>query len=64
MKSYDVKDRTKVGTDKLRQNDLFLICPKKKVTVQGFECCRPGYMVDSMWEGMNLMKHPVTATNS
>ena len=55
--SYEVKDHTKIGTEKLRQEDLFLVCPKKKVQLEGIECCRPGYMVDSMWEGMNLVKY-------
>ena len=60
--SYEVKDHTKIGTDKLRQEDLFVVCPKKKVQLEGIECCRPGYTVDSMWEGMNLMKYTATAS--
>ena len=62
--TYDVKDHTKIGTEKLRQDDLFLICPKKRVMVEGIKCCRPGYVVDSMWEGMNLMKFPATESNA
>ena len=62
--TYDVKDHTKIGTEKLRQDDLFLICPKKRVMVEGINCWHPGYVVDSMWEGMNLMKFPATESNA
>ena len=33
--SYEVKDHTKIGTDKLRQEDLFVVCPKKRCSWRG-----------------------------
>ena len=50
--SYDVKDRAKIGTDKLKTDDLFVVCPKKEEELEGINCCKPGYLVDSMWEGL------------
>ena len=54
--NYDVKDRSKIGTERLKQDDLFLICPKMKFVTNGIQCCLPGYMVNSLWDGLNLTK--------
>ena len=52
--SLNVTDRTKVGTDKIEKKHLAVTCPRAKRNVDGDECWCPGFMVDELWEGLNL----------
>ena len=52
--SMNVTDRTKVGTDKITRKDVAVTCPRAKRCVDGDECWCPGFMVDKLWEGLNL----------
>ena len=54
--ALNMKTRSKIGTDKVTKNDLVVFCPKDKTMREGEEYCRPGYMVDRLWEGFNLCK--------
>ena len=50
----NVTDCTKVGTEKSTSKDLTMICPRAKRNVNGDECWCPGFMVDELWEGLNV----------
>ena len=52
--SMNVTDRTKVGTDKITRKDVVMTYPRAKRCVDGDECWCPGFMVDELWEGLNL----------
>ena len=48
----------------MKTDDLFVVCPKKEEKVERIDCCKPGYLVDSMWEGFDLVKHVATEASS
>ena len=52
--SMNVTDCTKVGTEKITRKDLTVTCPRERRNVDGDECWCLGFMVDELWEGLNL----------
>ena len=52
--ALNVTDRTKVGTGQVAKKHLAVTCPRAKRIVDGDECWCPGFMVDELWEGLNL----------
>ena len=54
MISYDISDRTKIGTDGLKREHVTVVCPNAKEKVDGTMRCCPGYMMKSLWKGFNL----------
>ena len=54
MITFEVTDRSKIGTKKFTKADLSLVCPKMKETINGNEHWNQGYRIDRLWSGMNL----------
>ena len=54
MIALKMKTKSKIGTDKVRKEDLIVFCPNDSRMNEGEEYYRPGYTMDHLWKGFNL----------
>ena len=54
--SLAVTDRSKIGTDKMSSKIVAVKCQNVKRKKDDNTYCYPGYMVDDLWEGFNLIR--------